>query len=84
MIYLFQTVLVIKSNRKDCFNMVKRLNEADSAKLLASYSTELFWYDEITRKNEDSSLLKKFINNRIKYNLNKKLTLHKKIAISKL
>ena len=53
-------------------DIAKRLNEADSAKLLASYSTELFWYDEITRKNENSGLLKKFINNRIKYNLHKK------------
>lgn len=53
-------------------DIAKRLNEADSAKLLASYSTELFWYDEITNKNENSGLLKKFINNRIKYNLHKK------------
>lgn len=53
-------------------DIAKRLNEADSAKLLASYATELFWYDEITSKNENNSLLKNFINTRIKYNLNKK------------
>lgn len=53
-------------------DIAKRLNEADSAKLLASYSTELFWYDEITGRNENNSLLKKFINTRIKFNLNKK------------
>lgn len=53
-------------------DIAKRLNEADSAKLLASYAIELFWYDEITSKNENNSLLKKFINTRIKYNLAKK------------
>jgi len=54
-------------------DIVKHLRfHADTAKIFASYSVELNWYEEAYRPQEDSLKLKQFINKRIRINFQKK------------